>query len=234
MTLSQTISLNNFEGPLDLLLHLIQKNEINIYDVQIQTITAQFLELLTSLVESRVDVGAEFLSTTATLLLLKSQKLLPKPILEVDGIEEDPRFTLIHHLLEYCRFKELAKQLLEKEERELAHYTRGAYQPVQEPKNDSSVLESLSLSQLEAVFRGILERQAAKVSSVIPDERWQLSDKITWISSELSLQKKLSFEQLFTLEKPKEELIVIFLAILELMKCDQVLVVNDGIISAHQ
>lgn len=87
---SQNISLDNFEGPLDLLLHLIQKNEIDIYDIRIQTITEQFLGLLDSIASTRVDIGAEFLGITTTLLLIKSQKLLPKTDLSKEVIEEDP------------------------------------------------------------------------------------------------------------------------------------------------
>lgn len=222
---SQTISLNNFEGPLDLLLHLIQRNEINIYDIRIQRITEQFLGNLESIADTRVDVGAEFLGITSTLLLLKSQKLLPKAELSKELLEEDPRFTLIHQLLEYCRFKEISKEFIEREEKESEHYPRGIFHPPETKKE----IPPMNLTHLQTIFGDILKRQVLKVSAVVEDDRWHVADKIAWIKQELALYKQLSFQEIFSVEMEKLELIVTFLAVLELMKCNEIDVFKEGI-----
>lgn len=230
---AQTISLDNFEGPLDLLLHLIQKNEIDIYDIRIQTITEQFLGLLDSIVSTRVDIGAEFLGITSTLLLIKSQKLLPKHELLKEAIEDDPRFTLIQQLLEYCRFKEISTDLLEREEKESLHYPRGIYH-LPKSKKDADSLPDFSITDLEAILHKLLNRQTTDGRPAIQDEPWQVADKIIWIKQKLSEHPQLAFSEVFTLEQSKDELIVTFLAILELMKSGQISVFKAAILARSE
>lgn len=227
---SHSISLENFEGPLDLLLYLIQKNEIDIYDIRIQIITQQFLDAIDSFVQSRVDVGAEFLGITSTLLLIKSQKLLPKTSDSIELIEEDPRFTLLQQLLEYCRFKEIAKDLNSREEKQNLFYPRGLVLDAEPSEQPHSTL-AVSLSELSILLQEIIKRQGDRISTVIKDEEWSVADKIVWIRQEIALSKTISFDKLFLPQKTKDEWIVIFLAILELMKSDAVSVTKEGIIS---
>lgn len=226
---SQTISLENFEGPLDLLLHLIQKNEINIYDVCLQNITQQFLESLDKIINARVDMGAEFLGITTTLLLIKSQKLLPQVQSQKTIEEEDPRFILIQQLVEYCSFKEISKKLLEREELELHRYERGIYQLPPERKE----LFLGPLENLQAILVQMLKKKSKELTAVVDDEKWLLADKVFWIKQELTVSGSCTFEHLFCSVKTKDELIVIFLAILELMKCGEVSIMDSGIHSVY-
>lgn len=211
-----TFTLDMFEGPLAFLLHLIQKSEINIQDVPIQGITAQYLDRIKELISLSVDDGAEFIGTTALLLLMKSKRLLPKHELD-DEVEEDldPSFEIIHKLLEYCHFKEAAKDLADREDKQSVFFNRGIHS-LPEAKKQLGI-EHLSLEDLTSLFEGVLEK-ANSNKEKIEDEEWRVSDKIKGIRLLLKESSKIPFSRLFSSEKAKPELIVNFLALLELMK----------------
>lgn len=218
-------TLDNFEGPLDFLLHLIQKSEIDIYSVQIQNIMDQFIQRWGQKDELCVDTGAEFIATASTLLLLKSKMLLPKHEQAVNPEEEqlDPRFEIIHKLIEYCRFKEAAKELAERERVQGAYYYRGSDVP--EIKKPLGV-EHLTLDDLASLFRQIVAK-AQTHKGTIHEEEWRVSDKIKLIRQLLKEPRKIGFEILFSPERSRTELIVTFLAILELMKMGEIKVIRD-------
>lgn len=218
-------TLDNFEGPLDFLLHLIQKSEIDIYSVHIQEIVDQFMSRMREDSELCVDSGAEFIAMASTLLLLKSKMLLPKHEQSVNPEDEqlDPRFEIIHKLIEYCRFKEAAKELSERERVQGAYYYRGSDIP--EIKKPLGV-EHLTLDDLAVLFKQIVAK-AETQKGVIHEEEWRVADKIKLIRQQLKGPKKIGFEFLFSPERSRVELIVTFLAVLELMKMGEIKVVRE-------
>lgn len=221
----EIFSLDNFEGSLDLLWHLIHRNEIDIYEVALTQITKQYVEKIRELSSSGIDLGAEFISQAAALVWLKSKTLLPKHEQEEVLEEEyDPQFEIIHQLLDYCRFKQAAKELAQREEQQSAFYARGVDEIVEAKKNLG--INHLTLEDLATMFRQVLSR-AASQKGVIHEEIWRVADKIKSIRSWLQEQKSIPFGLLFTAEKSREELIVTFLALLELMKVGEARVVGD-------
>jgi segregation and condensation protein A len=220
-----TFSLDNFEGPLDFLLHLIQKNEVEIHDIPLKNITDQFL-LKIKHATSQIEPGAEFIASLASLMLLKSKMLLPKHEQDDSLIDEepDPRFEIIHQLMDYCRFRDAAKSLAEREARQGAFYERGM-DDLRDPQKPLG-LENLSLSDLAALFQQALAK-AASNKGVVCEEIWRVSDKISLVRQLLRDLQKIQFSVLFSPEYSREELIVTFLAILELMKLGEVCVIKD-------
>jgi segregation and condensation protein A len=218
-------ALDNFEGPLDFLLHLIQKSEIDIYEVPLHKITEQYLAKLQELISPAVDGGAEFIGTTASLLLLKSKMLLPKH--EQPGLVEeeeiDPRFEIIHQLIEYCRFKDAAKELSELEQKQSAFFSRGIENS--ESKKPLGI-EHLSMQDLATMFQHVLAK-AASHRGIIQEEVWKVSDKISFIQRLLKDLNKIRFDVLFSPVQSRDELIVTFLAVLELMKMGELKVVKE-------
>lgn len=214
--------LDNFEGPIDYLLHLVQQEEIPIHDVILSQLTSQFLAKSEGQT-LEIDSGAEFIGTAAFLVWLKSKTLLPQHEQVVAGEEEigDPRFAIIHQLLDYCRFKDAAKSLEEREVHQSAYYPRGL-ESAEAKKNLG--IEHLTLQDLASMFQQILSKAGAKGS--IQEEEWKVSDKINAIVNRLENCLQIPFEQLFSENLSKLELIVTFLALLELMKRGSVRVVR--------
>jgi len=215
-TKSNSFALENFEGPLDFLLCLIQKEEIDIYEVSLQDLVSQCLQKLTEWKERRLELGAEFIGTMAYFVLLKSRMLLPQSEISLgdEELEEDPRFEIIHHLLDYCKFKQTAKELTKRQEEQLSHYYRG--QPLlvrQKPLG----IDHLSIEELTLVFKDLM-RKADRPKSSIYEENWKVSDKIKFIRLHLQKNSFFPLEDLFNHEKTRLEAIVTFLALLELMK----------------
>lgn len=216
--MTESFELKNFEGPLDFLLHLVQKSEINIYDVSIHDITDQFLTRLKEWVHPSIDTGAEVIGVTASLMWLKSKRLLPKHEQDEDlEEEEDVYFDIIHRLVDYCRFKEIAKTLKEREEQQWGYYPRGAVAPSGDVIQPSLGIEHLKLEDLERLLQKALDK-AAKTTRVVKEEQWRVADKIKLVREMLKDTPKISLDRLFTPEHARVELIVTFLAILELMK----------------
>ncbi|MFC5403866.1 segregation and condensation protein A [Cohnella soli] len=222
--------LETFEGPLDLLLHLIDKAEIDIQDISINEITEQYMEYLAAMQELELDITSEFLVMAATLLSIKSRGLLPKPPvtdepwLTVDEEDDlDPREELIRKLIEYRKFKSVAGQLREKEWDRSQVYTR---EPTDltpfEKKPDVNPVEGLHVDDLVNAFRKAMRRLAGRnrVSSIRKDEI-SVKDRIRDIVDTLksrSNEGRLLFSQLLGDGDEREEIVVTFLAILELMK----------------
>lgn len=225
-TQPETFTLENFEGPLDFLLHLIQKSEIDIYDVKIQEITQQYLLKLTDYIEPNIDQGAEFVGTAAALLWLKSRTLLPKHEQVEMGEEEheDPRFEIIHQLVDYCRFKQAAKDLNQLEIRQSHYYLRG-HDAIPDFKKNLGI-EHLSLSDLASLFKTVIAKAVTQKGHV-HEESWKVSDKIKAIRTILKEQQRIEFNTLFSTMMAREELIVTFLAVLELMKMGELKVIRD-------
>lgn len=200
----QKIALENFEGPLDLLLHLIQKNEINIYDIPVQAVTSQFLL-------QEIDEGAEFLSSASLLLLLKSERLLPQTDARRGG--KDAYLSILQGILEYCSLKEVSKKLQIVDEG--IYFTREVPEEYSEP-----MMPDISLQELSAVFQKLMERKGPE-PKIIKQEGFLVSECMEQLRVILSMKEKVPFEEVFALEKSKEELIALFLALLQLMKTQE-------------
>lgn len=216
----ETYNLDVFEGPLDFLVHLIQRKEVDIHDVTIRHIIEQYIGRLETISKDDVDKGAEFIGTTASLLYLKSKMLLPsRDQSSKDDSDEDeeldPRFDVIYHLLDYCRFKDAAKLLSQKEDERSGIYHRGL-EGIPIPEQTLGV-EHLSFEELEALFEDTLARAESRRGD-IDEEVWRVADKARWLRRELKQRPNLLFSEVFSPARSQGELIVSFLAVLEMMK----------------
>lgn len=222
------VKLQVFEGPLDLLLHLIDKNKIDIYDIPIVEITNQYMEYIKAMEKEDLNVMSEFLVMAATLLDIKCKMLLPKEVNE-DGEEEDPRQELVEQLLEYKMYKYMSYELKDKElESERVMYkTPTIPQEVMEyeqPVNLDELLEDLTLQKLNHIFKDVMKRQADKIDPVrskfgkIEKEEVTVSDKLVFVTDYAREHKKFSFRTLLTKQSSKTQIVVTFLALLQLMK----------------
>jgi segregation and condensation protein A len=218
MTDLYRVKLDVFEGPLDLLLHLIKKNEVEIVDIPIAAITEQYLSYLEMMRELRLDVAGEFLVMAATLTLIKSRMLLPPSEDEEDEEEADPRAELVQQLLEYQRYREAALALAE---RPLLHrdvFVREPFADLEEVAADTPVRLHLTVWELLEAFRAVLKRaQPAAVHEVTTD-RVSLRDRARALLQALSVARCLDFESLFDDDATRLDVLVTFLALLELMK----------------
>ncbi len=222
------VKLQVFEGPLDLLLHLIDKNKIDIYDIPIVEITNQYMEYIKAMEKEDLNVMSEFLVMAATLLDIKCKMLLPKEVNE-DGEEEDPRQELVEQLLEYKMYKYMSYELKDRElESERVMYkTPTIPQEVMEyeqPVNLDELLEDLTLQKLNHIFKDVMKRQVDKIDPVrskfgkIEKEEVTVSDKLVFVTDYAREHKKFNFRTLLTKQSSKTQIVVTFLALLQLMK----------------
>jgi segregation and condensation protein A len=218
--------LDSFEGPLDLLLHLIDKAEIDIHEVSISEITDQYMEYLHAMKELELEVTSEFLVMAATLLAIKSKQLLPKPPVFEEEYDEwqddglDPRDELIQKLVEYRKFKQIAEQLREKEFERSLVYSREPDDLTPYMKEEKvNPVEGLHVSDLVAAFQKALRRAARRnVISTIQRDEISVKDRIRDIVEVLKQYETVRFSKLIRENMDKHEVVVTFLAILELMK----------------
>ncbi|MDO5403689.1 MAG: segregation/condensation protein A [Eubacteriales bacterium] len=223
-----TVKLQAFEGPLDLLLHLIDKNKVNIYDIPIVMITEQYMEYVNQMDKTDLNVVSEFLVMAATLLDIKSRMLLPKEINE-EGEEEDPRAELVNKLLEYKLFKHMSLELKDRQmDAERSLYKPSTVPPEIEsykpPVNLEELVGDMTLSKLNIIFQEVLKRKEEKIDPVrskfgkIEKEEVSMSDRLVHVKSFLLEHKSFSFTQLLLDNSSKLSTIVTFLVVLELIK----------------
>lgn len=211
-----------FEGPLDLLLHLIRENKIDIYDIPISLITRQYLKYLEIMKELNLDIAGEFLAMAATLIYIKSRMLLP-PDEEVPPEElEDPRRKLVESLIEYQKYKEAALQLKEREEEWMKVFQR---EPVLDEDDGDIYLSDVNLFDLLGALKKILETAPPEVGT-ITKETLTVKDKMSLIMEMIEGQEAIRFEELFKGSITRVQLIVTFIALLELIRL--------GLIRAYQ
>ncbi|HYP29451.1 MAG TPA: segregation/condensation protein A [Blastocatellia bacterium] len=207
------VRLEVFEGPLDLLLYLIRKEEVSIYDIPIARITQQYLDHLRAMQELDIGVAGEFLLMAATLIQIKSQMLLPRdPDIPEDQME-DPRAELVNQLLEHQKFKAAANALHQRATIEAAAFTRG----VTETDKDNPEI-SATIFQLFEVFQEVLTRRRAVTEIEIAREELTMAEKITEIRRLVSGGRELRAREMFEQAKSRREMVLIFLAVLELVK----------------
>jgi segregation and condensation protein A len=230
------IKLPLFEGPFDLLLFFIQRDELDIYDIPIYDITEDFLLYLKDLEKLNVDVASEFILVAATLMRIKAKMLLPRPQLDEEGNEIDPRDELVKHLLEYKKYKSVVEELGKLQDERLAKNRRGNI--VQELKGMTkgtdieAELQDLDLYKLLKVFERALqkfeEEQNRPVHQVVPYP-FTIQGQKEKLLSKLSSKKKVSFLDLIKEDRSKIVLVFNFLAILELLQSQDIgIVVGEG------
>jgi segregation and condensation protein A len=214
------LRLERFEGPLDLLLHLIKKNEVSIYDIPIALITEQYLAYLGLMQELNLDVASEFLVTAATLIHIKSRQLLPRPETaeELAGEEIDPRDALVQRLLDHQRFKAAAELLHERETLRNAQWTRPDARIEAIAGEDVEPELDVDLFGLLAAFRRVLERTKAQPVVPLPPEQISIEQRIEQLLERLDRVEACGFEDLFDDVATRGELIVTFLALLEMIR----------------
>lgn len=230
------VKLQVFEGPLDLLLHLIDKNKIDIYDIPIVEITNQYMEYIRAMEKEDLNIMSEFLVMAATLLDIKCRMLLPKEVNE-EGEEEDPRRELVEQLLEYKMYKYMSYELRDRQvEGEQVMYKKPTI-PEEvlgyvEPVDLDALLGDLTLVRLNKVFRDVMKRQVDKIDPVrskfgkIEKEEVTLSDKLLYVTEYAKAHGRFRFRNLLEKQKSKTQIVVTFLAVLQLMK--------EGIITIEQ
>ncbi len=216
------VRLEVFEGPLDLLLHLIKKNEIDIYDIPIAVITQQYLEYLEVMKSLNLDIAGEFLLMAATLLHIKSKMLLPPSEDELAEenaeAEEDPRAELVRRLLEYQRFKDAASEMNRSDLLDREVFTRTYYQEEFLKEAEEAVVGEATLFDLLDALKKVLETVPPEEFQEISLDHLSLKDKINAVMEALWEKESLAFQELFTPATPRREVIITFLALLELLR----------------
>jgi segregation and condensation protein A len=223
MEIDYKVKLEVFEGPLDLLLYLIKRDEIDIYDISIERITRQYLEYLQAFKELKIDIAGEFVVMAANLIYLKSRSLLPldQQPPEEDAEEDDPRWDLIRQLIEYKKFKEAAEQLHDRAREQERIFTRdGGNVAVSDAP---LTLHEVGIFQLIHAFQEVIKRVEAREDlQEIFGERFSVSDKIEKILQRVSDGTPVRFSELFGQIVSRLEIVVTFLALLELIRLNQV------------
>jgi segregation and condensation protein A len=225
------VKLPVFEGPLDLLLHLIKKSEINIYDIPISNITQQYLEYLSLMKSLNLAVAGEFLVMAATLIHIKSKMLLPPDETQEDEEEEDPRAELVRRLIEYQRFKEAA-QNLEQRELEWREVFSRPPEPATNGNEEAIGLSDLSLFDLLDALKDVLARVPEKRSIEIIVDELSVQDRMTLILDSLEQDESIAFADLFSKDETRMAVIVTFLALLELIRLKLVRIVQAELFGA--
>jgi segregation and condensation protein A len=218
------VKLEIFEGPLDLLLHLIRKNEVDIFDIPVATITDQYLAYLDTMRALNISLAGDFLVMASTLVHIKSRMLLPAS--EEDDEEEDPRIEITGPLLEYLRLKEVAGELSERDLLERDVFTRHLPQDFRSQFQGEEPLLDVNLFQLMDAFKRLVDQAQPGASLKVTVERWSLEEKTALIIETLKSVGAVYFRALFDKDKTIPELIVTFLALLEL--------IHTGMIRAYQ
>lgn len=232
--------LDKFEGPLDLLLHLIEKDKINIYDIPISSITKQYMEYIDSLDFEDLDFASEFLLMAVTLIDIKAKLLLPKEVDEESGEEIDPRAELVERLLEYKKYKKLSLELINLYDKASYILYKDESLPKEvlkyKPKIDvKSLFEEVDINKLSRIFEDVLKRKEERIDKQrekfgnIKKEEISLSVKLSNVFSYAKNKKKFSFKNLLTKQGSKLEVVVTFLAVLELMKVGAINLYQENI-----
>ena len=233
-----SVKLQAFEGPLDLLLHLIEKNKVDIYDIPISLITEQYLEYIDALKDEDMDIASEFLVMAATLLDIKCRMLLPKEENE-DGQEEDPRQELVEKLIEYKLYKYMSYELKDRQ----IDANRNLYKEPSIPDEIKNYVppidydelaKDMDLSRLNNIFKAVMKRREDKIDPIrskfgnIEKEDVDIEAKQTDVRLFVATHKEFSFRELLERQNSKSEIVVTFLLILEMIKIGEIEVSQES------
>jgi segregation and condensation protein A len=225
------VKLDVFEGPLDLLLYLIKRDEVDIYQISIERITKQYLEYIEAFQLLNIDLAGEFIVMAANLLYIKSRTLLPvdQQMAEEDAEEDDPRWELIRQLIEYKKFKEAAGRLRDLESVQENLYARVPVLP-ELPVDENLLVEEVGIFDLIRAFQRVLKRRTPVQENLreIFAENFTVADKIEHVLRLIENGTSLRFEEMFPEQASRSEVVVTFLALLELIRMKQLRVRQDG------
>ena len=233
------VKLEAFEGPLDLLLHLIDKNKINIYDIPIALITEQYMEYVNAMEKQDLDNMSEFLVMAATLLKIKSKLLLPKEETK-EEVEEDPRQELVERLLEYKMYKFASLELKDRHLDADKKFFKNKTIPSQivaykEEVCVEDLLSGITLAKLNHIFQSVIKKQTEKIDPIrskfgkIEKEEVNLPKKMYYVQSYGLKHKKFSFRKLLETQNDKMDIVVTFLCVLELMKLGRIQTIQEEV-----
>lgn len=233
------VKLPVFEGPLDLLMHLIEKNKIDIYDIPIVTITDQYLEYIRQMDREDMNVTSEFMVMAATLIDIKCRMLLPKEVNE-EGEEQDPREELVRQLLEYKKYKYMSVELrtLMNDAGDMVVRKKMLPDEVKNyapPVDIEELLGDMDLNKLHSIFQAVLRRQENKIDPIrskfgrIEKEDVSLPDKLTYVERFAIRERRFSFKKLLEGQKGKMQLVVTFLAVLQLIKTGKISITQEEV-----
>jgi segregation and condensation protein A len=227
------VSLPEFEGPLDLLLHLVKRHELNIFDIPISFITQKYLEYLDLMRQLNLDIAGEYLLMAATLALIKSKELLPRQEIEEENEDQeeiDPREELIRRLLEFQKYKAAAAQLADRPALGRQVFRRGA--PMEPVDPNEMPLTEVSTFALISALAEVLKRSQVKLTHDVLVDRISISDRINQLVDRLAEMETMRFLECFTLEgsvvQIRHELVVTFLAILEMARLHMIRILQPS------
>ena len=224
------VRLETFEGPLDLLLHLTRKNEVNIYDIPIALITSQYLEMLELMQELNLDVAGEFLVMAATLIHIKSKMLLPRPetAAGMEGEDQDPRDALVRRLLEHQKFKTAAELLHDREQVRAAQWGRPDERVAKIAGDGYEPELEVDLFSLLTAFQAVVRRAKERPKVALPPEQLPVEVRMEQLLARLSETRACGFDELFADVHDRAGLIVTFIALLEMIRLKLVRVFQLG------
>lgn len=228
------VDLDVFEGPLDLLLYLIRRDELDIYDIPIDRVTEQYMQYLSIMRQLNLDVAGEFIVMAATLMVIKSRMMLPvaRRTAEDASSEEwvDPRLDLVRQLVEYKKFKDAAGRLAEYELRAQESFDYGGGRPKFEKTaaDRAGAVENVDIYDLLTAFKDVLARLNEIPQEELKGMRWSVPDKMDLVLNRARSEGQLAFSTLFSARSPRGEVIVTFLALLELLRQHRVMVYQNA------
>lgn len=232
-----TVKLQAFEGPLDLLLHLIEKNKVNIYDIPIVEITEQYLDYIREMEKQDLNIVSEFLVMAATLIDIKCKMLLPKEVNE-EGEEIDPRAELVEQLLEYKMYKFMAYELKDRQLDAGKSLYKNPTIPEEvlnyvEPVNIEELLSDITLRKLNSIFKAVMKRQEDRIDPIrsqygnIEKEDVSIEEKLIDVEQFVLEHKEFTFRELLNKQSTKMEIVVTFMVILEMMKSGRIKILQE-------
>lgn len=226
--MSYRVTINDFEGPMDLLLHLIKKQDMDIFNISIEEITKQYLNFINEMEEMNLNVASEYLIMAAELLEIKSSILLPKKEIVDEDVEEDPRENLINRLIEYKKYKELTSDFKKLESSRKNYFTKGMENLSKYRSNDNSInLGEIDLnSLLDAFSKFLVRKQEEKpLNTKISKKEYSVKERCDEIRAIIKKKKNINFEELFDVYK-KDYIVVTFLSILDLARKQEINIVQ--------
>ena len=221
------VKVNNFEGPMDLLLFFIQRDKLNIYDIPIAHITKKFLDYMKMMDIMNIDLGGDFVYMATLLMKIKAKMLLPVSDTEEELIE-DPRAPLVQRLLEYHQYKKMSEELHERYTSHSVHYSRG--QEMEYDKQNGQFhepLHNITLFTLSSIFQALINRLPDVNPYELREEPIHLDEQISFLKEEISAVKRLNFKNLIPVLKTRLRIVVTFMAILEMLRMNQIIVEQD-------
>lgn len=222
------VTINDFEGPMDLLLHLVKENNIDIIELNVEEITEQYLKYIEEAEELNLDIASEYLTLAAELIEIKSMSLLPKKVVVEDDYEEDPRENLIARLIEYQKYKEVTKDLKELEEQRKHFYSKSPSNLKEFKESEEINYGDLTMDLLMNAFQKFLDRKEEEkpLNTKITKKEYSVSARSREIKDVLKKRKKVEFEELFEIVT-KDYVVVTFLSILSMAKKGELIITQN-------